>query len=76
MEVATEGVICLCGNDGTGKSTLAGLLTQLFPQYWVVERSLEPAHSELSLLRQQVKQLDLLTYRYAFEKERFDFWPA
>lgn len=34
-----QGVVCLCGNDGTGKSTLATLIPSMLPQYHVIERS-------------------------------------
>lgn len=39
QEKKIEGVICLCGNDGTGKSTLHKLFGELYPQYLVLERS-------------------------------------
>ena len=31
MQESVEGIICLCGNDGTGKSTLHQLFTQFYP---------------------------------------------
>jgi len=34
-----KGIICLCGNDGTGKSTLVKLIKELYPGYIPLERS-------------------------------------
>ena len=34
-----KSVVCLCGNDGTGKSTLSKLIPELNPTVYVIERS-------------------------------------
>jgi len=31
MNIQITSIICLCGNDGTGKSTLVKLIEQLYP---------------------------------------------
>jgi ABC-type cobalamin/Fe3+-siderophores transport system ATPase subunit len=36
MEDRLDGVICLVGNDGTGKSTLLDLLNKAHPNYAVI----------------------------------------
>ena len=42
MDREMQAVICLCGNDGTGKSTLTDLIQQKYPELLVVERSCKP----------------------------------
>ena len=76
MEKDIKGVICLCGNDGTGKSTLSQLFTEKYPEYLVLERSTEQISPDLIHLHQEIKQIDQLTFRYAFEKERKEFEPS
>jgi ABC-type sugar transport system ATPase subunit len=36
MEKELGSIVCLCGNDGTGKSTLVKLITQLHPELHVI----------------------------------------
>ncbi len=52
MEQKIEGVICLCGNDGTGKSTLTRLIHENFPEYAVIERSSKHHSPYLESLKQ------------------------
>lgn len=67
MNSHIQGVICLCGNDGTGKSTLAKLIPSLFPQLHAIERSYPQTSPSFEALRKEIKRIDQLTYRYSFE---------
>jgi ATPase subunit of ABC transporter with duplicated ATPase domains len=76
MSLDLQGIICLCGNDGTGKSTLAKLIPMLSPKFHVIERSSPQPLSYFESLRQEIKKIDFLTYRYSFEEERGNFEPS
>jgi broad-specificity NMP kinase len=69
-------VVCLCGNDGTGKSTLSKLIPELHSEVYVVERSSKELPKYLQDLRSEIKHIDFLTYRYSFEEEREIFEPS
>ena len=76
MEKEIKGIICLCGNDGTGKSTLFDLFTKNHPEYLVLERSAKQFNPELKSLHAEIKHIDQLTFKYAFEEERRTFDPS
>lgn len=65
--------ICIIGNDGTGKSTTCSLVTQQ-SNFRGVERSMKISDDEnIKKLVKQIKNIDKLTYSYAFEDDWYNF---
>ena len=70
-----KGYILICGNDGSGKSTLTATINQGESGYFCIERSSKDLPRHLTVLQQQIKEIDKLTFSYSFEDDRYQFLP-